>query len=142
VILIGGGTGLAPLKSMVRHVLETTAPHRMYLYHGARTRAHLYDVDYFRDLAQRYPDQLSYRPVLSGGPADGIAQGSVTEAASADFDTCRGHVAYVCGPPPMVEAALKMLMSKRLFPRDIYRENFFDASHNATGIRSPLLGTP
>jgi phenol hydroxylase P5 protein len=40
----------------------------------------------------------------------------------------------------MVEAALKALMKKRLFPRDIYREDFFDASDKATGgLRSPLL---
>lgn len=141
IILIGGGTGLAPLKAMVRHVLESGGPHRMFLYHGARTRADLYDVDYFRDLAQRHPDHLDYRPVLSEESSDGFAQGQVTDAVSADFETCRGYVAYLCGPPPMVEAALRILMAKRLFPRDIYRENFFDASHNATGVRSPLLKT-
>ena len=41
----------------------------------------------------------------------------------------------------MVEAALKTLMKKRLFPKDIYREDFFDTSDKATGgVRSPLLG--
>ena len=42
----------------------------------------------------------------------------------------------------MVESALKMLMSKRLFPRDIYREDFFDSSDKSSGgVRSPLLRT-
>jgi phenol hydroxylase P5 protein len=51
-----------------------------------------------------------------------------------------GHVAYVCGPPVMVDAAMKTLMKGRLFPRDIYREDFFDSSDKAGGgIRSPLL---
>lgn len=141
-ILIGGGTGLAPLKSMVRHVLETGAIHRLYLYHGARTRADLYDVEYFTDLESRSAGQLSYRPVLSQEEVGGIRFGNVTDAVEADFDTCAGHIAYLCGPPPMVEAALKMLMKKRLFPRDIYREDFFDTSDNATGgVRSPLLRT-
>lgn len=141
-ILIGGGTGLAPLKSMVRHVLETGTQQRMHLYHGARTRADLYDVDYFTDLAARSGGQLTYRPVLSQEDIDGMGHGNVTDAVDADFDTCGGHVAYLCGPPPMVDAALKMLMKKRLFPRDIYREDFFDASDNAAGgVRSPLLRT-
>lgn len=141
-ILIGGGTGLAPLKAMVRHVLETGAPQRLYLYHGARTRADLYDVDYFTDLEARSGGQLSYRPVLSEEVVDGIRHGNVTAAVDADFETCAGHVAYLCGPPPMVEAALKMLMSKRLFPRDIYREDFFDSSDKSGGgVRSPLLRT-
>lgn len=141
-ILIGGGTGLAPLKSMVRHILETGGPQQLHLYHGARTRADLYDVDYFTELAAGSGGQLSYRPVLSEEDLDDVRHRYVTDAVDADFETCGGHVAYLCGPPPMVEAALKMLMKKRLFPRDIYREDFFDASDKATGgVRSPLLRT-
>lgn len=40
----------------------------------------------------------------------------------------------------MVDAALKTLMSRRLFPRDIFREDFFDESDkNSTGLKSPLI---
>jgi phenol/toluene 2-monooxygenase (NADH) P5/A5 len=138
-ILIGGGTGLAPLKSITRHVLESGLPQRLYLYQGARTQADLYDVDYFRDLESKYPEQFTYRPCLSDDAWDG-PKGLVTDVVASDFPTCRGHTAYLCGPPPMVEAALKTLMKKRLFPKDIYREDFFDASDKATGgVRSPLL---
>lgn len=141
-ILIGGGTGLAPLKAIVRHVLETGLSHRLHLYQGARTAADLYDVDFFRDLAEQFPEQFTYRPCLSDEEIDGFAHGMVTDVVASDFDTCRGHVAYLCGPPPMVEAAIKTLMKKRLFPRDIYREDFFDSSDKATGgIRSPLMKT-
>jgi len=141
-ILIGGGTGLAPLKSIVRHVLESGLPQQMFLYQGARAEADLYDVDYFRDLEKQFPDQFTYRPCLSDEEADGFAHGMVTDVVDSDFPTCRGHVAYLCGPPPMVEAAIKLLMKKRLFPRDIYREDFFDSSDKATGgVRSPLMKT-
>ncbi|MBS4730323.1 2Fe-2S iron-sulfur cluster binding domain-containing protein [Mycobacterium sp. SM1] len=142
-ILIGGGTGVAPLKAIVRHVLETGLPHRLYLYQGARTEADLYDVELFRGLATRFPEQFTYRPCLSDEQVDGFAHGLVTDVVADDFQSCRGHVAYLCGPPPMVEAAIKMLIKKRLFPRDIFREDFFDASDKATGgIRSPLIKTP
>ena len=58
----------------------------------------------------------------------------------AENDTLRGHAGYLCGPPPMVEAALKTLMGKRLFPRDIYREDFFNEGDKAAGgVRSPLI---
>ncbi|GEL18836.1 NADH:ubiquinone reductase (Na(+)-transporting) subunit F [Pseudonocardia asaccharolytica] len=138
-ILIGGGTGLAPLKSIVRHVLEGGLAHRLYLYQGARMQADLYDVDFFRGLEADHPEQFTYRPCLSDEEWDG-PHGLVTDVVDADFPTCRKHMAYLCGPPPMVEAALKTLMRKRLFPRDIYREDFFDASDKATGgVRSPLL---
>jgi phenol/toluene 2-monooxygenase (NADH) P5/A5 len=140
-ILIGGGTGVAPLKSMVRHVLETGSQQRLHLYHGARTLVDLYDVEFFQDLQRLFPDQFSYRPVLSDEQVDGYGHGFVTDAVDAEFDTCRDHVAYLCGPPVMVDAALKMLMRKRLFPRDIYREDFFDASDKAGAVRSPLIRT-
>jgi len=140
-ILIGGGTGLAPLKSIVRHVLEQGLDQRLYLYQGARAQADLYDVEFFRALAEQHPAQFTYRPCLSDEEWDGPT-GMVTDVVAADFETCRQHTAYLCGPPPMVEAALKTLMKKRLFPKDIYREDFFDASDKATGgVRSPLLGT-
>ena len=64
-ILIGGGTGVAPLKSIVRHVLERGLPHRMYLYQGARTQADLYDAGFYRELESKHPEQFSYRPCLS-----------------------------------------------------------------------------
>lgn len=138
-ILIGGGTGLAPLKSIVRHVLEIGLQHRLYLYQGARTQADLYDVEFYRALQEQHPDQFTYRPCLSDEQWDG-PMGMVTDVVAADFETCRKHTAYLCGPPPMVEAALKTLMKKRLFPKDIYREDFFDASDKATGgVRSPLM---
>jgi phenol hydroxylase P5 protein len=104
-----------------------------------RTQADLFDADLFRALEKEHSDQFSYRPVLSEEAWEG-ANGFVTDAVGADFESCKWHTAYLCGPPPMVEAAMKTLMKKRLFPKDIYREDFFDQSDKATGgVRSPLL---
>lgn len=137
--MIAGGTGLAPITAMIRDNLENGREQKMYLYQGARTRADLYDVELFERLQAEHPDQFFYRPALSDEEWDG-AQGMVTDVLDADFDKCRGHVAYICGPPPMVDAAIKVLMKKRLFPRDIYREDFYDQADKATGgVKSPLL---
>lgn len=143
IIMIGGGTGLAPLKSMVKHVLEAETGQTMYLYHGVRGYDDLYDVEYFKQLEAENEDQFFYRPCLSEEEGvEGTSHGMVTDVIDEDFKTLRGMVAYICGPPPMVEASLKMLMKKRLFPRDTYREDFFDASDKETGgTRSPLMRT-
>lgn len=139
-VLIAGGTGLAPIMAMVRHALSSGDGPHLTLYQGARTRDLLYDVDVLRTLEQEHPDRFRYRPCLSEDAAEGCATGLVTDVLSADHETLKGRVAYVCGPPPMVEAALRVLMAKRLFPRDIYREDFFDAGDKATGgVRSPLI---
>jgi phenol hydroxylase P5 protein len=140
-LMVAGGTGLAPVTSMVRHALEDgVGTAALTLYQGARTRSTAYDVDRFTQLAMRFPDRFTYRPCLSDEAADGFASGLVTDVIAADHDSLAGHVGYVCGPPPMVEAALRTLMLKRLFPRDIYREDFFDESDRSSGgIRSPLI---
>ncbi len=56
VVMMGGGTGMAPLAAMVKHALlnEEYEGH-ITLYAGGRTAADLYDVDYFRELAEEYP---------------------------------------------------------------------------------------
>ena len=139
-IMVAGGTGLAPITSMIRHLLaDPGSEHEIYLYQGARTEADLYGVEEFRALAAAHPDRFHYRPCLSEQAWDG-GTGLVTDVIDAEFDRCAGHVGYVCGPPPMVDAALKLLMRKRLFPRDIYREDFFDEADKAAGgVKSPLL---
>lgn len=140
-IMIAGGTGLAPMASMIRRALvegEGEVSH-ITLYQGARTREWLYDVDYFRELEAEYPDRFTYRPCLSEEEAEGFASGNVTDVLNADHATLKGHVGYVCGPPAMVDAALKALMLKRLFPRDIFKEEFLDASAAATQLNSPLI---
>jgi phenol hydroxylase P5 protein len=139
-IMIAGGTGLAPMLSMIRHALadpESTSV--MHLYQGAREEQDLYAVDELRALAEAHPDRFTYSPCLSEQRWEGRT-GLVTDVLDADFERLQGHVGYVCGPPGMVDAALKLLMRKRLFPRDIFREDFFDEADKAAGgMKSPLL---
>ena len=140
-VLIAGGTGLAPIASMIRHALENGLEDvgHLTLYQGARTQEWMYDVYKFRALEAEYPDRFTYRPCLSEEEAEGFASGMVTDVLNADHESLKGYIGYVCGPPLMVEASLKTLMLKRLFPRDIYKEEFLDMSAAATGVRSPLI---
>jgi phenol hydroxylase P5 protein len=117
------------------------------LIHGARTRDELYFEAFFNDLAERYPN-FRYLGALSSEPDDSDWQGprgfvhevlkaQYTEAAgNTDF---RGHKAYLCGPPPMVEACIKTLMQGRLFERDIYTEQFLSAADANAAAKSPLF---
>lgn len=126
-ILIAGGTGLAPLKSIVRHALAHDLAPELHLYHGGRSRQDLYDVGFFEALAHEHGN-FEYRPCLSEEDWEG-ATGLVTDVVLADFQSCRGLSAYLCGPPGMVEAGVKALKRRRMAPRKIHREEFLDASH-------------
>ncbi len=143
-LLLGSGTGLAPLKSIVKHIAETAQQsgwsHQVALYHGVRTQAELYDREWFEELAAEH-EWFSYRPALSRGEWQGRT-GRVPQLLAEDFPRASGNVAYICGSPDMVDDTMKALMKARLFPRDIYREDFFDAADRAAGahvVRSPLI---
>lgn len=125
-ILIGGGTGLAPLKSIARHALENDLLPQITLYHGCRTQDDLYDVDFFRDLEARHPN-FSYVPVLSEGQWDG-ASGLVTDVVLESFSSCRDHAAFMCGPPQMIQAGVKALRRRRMPSRLMFKEEFTPAS--------------
>ena len=75
----------------------------------------------------------------SGDDPAAYGFGMVTDVIAADHPSLSGCKGYLCGPPLMVEAALKTLMSKRLFPRDIYREEFFNEGDKSGGVNSPLI---
>jgi phenol/toluene 2-monooxygenase (NADH) P5/A5 len=66
----------------------------------------------------------------------------VPDLLAADYPRAAGHVAYVCGGPDFVTGVMRALMKARLFPRDIYREGFFDSADRAAGthvVRCPLI---
>lgn len=121
-ILIGGGTGLAPLKSMVRQALADDLLPEIYLYHGGRTESDLYDQEFFADVERAHP-RFHYRPVLSEQQWAGT-MGMVTDAVADDFASCRGMRAYLCGPPRMIDAGVRALKRRRMAPRLIRREEF------------------
>ena len=68
-------------------------------------------------------------------------KGFVHEAASAHFkNDFRGHRAYLCGPPPMIEACIRTLMQGRLFEKDIFTEKFLTSADGSQALaRSPLF---
>ncbi|MCJ7711432.1 MAG: 2Fe-2S iron-sulfur cluster-binding protein, partial [Chloroflexi bacterium] len=108
-LLVGGGTGYAPLKAILRHVLESGAGREVTLFWGARTASDLYEDGWLRELAGREPD-FRYVPVLSDeDPAAGGLRGLVHEAVlAAGLPLARADI-YLAGPPEMVAALREAL---------------------------------
>ena len=144
VLLLAGGSGLSSPKAMLLELLDEGCELPITLLHGARSLPELYDRELFETLAERHPN-FSYVPVLSRheGPGWDGETGHVHEALKRRFaNDFRGHKAYLCGPPPMIEACVSTLMQGRLFEQDIYSERFFTAADAAAPAkRSPLFKT-
>ncbi|MDD3444494.1 MAG: 2Fe-2S iron-sulfur cluster binding domain-containing protein [Zavarzinia sp.] len=140
-IFIAGGSGLSSPKSMIEDLLAKGVTQQITLFHGVRQRQDLYYDDLFRMLAEKHGN-FTYVPVLSDPqPEDGWTgeTGFVHEAVVRHFDgVFRGHKAYLCGPPPMIDAGIRALMKGRLFDRDIHTESFLTKADDKAPQRSPL----
>lgn len=140
-LFMAGGSGLSSPRSMILDLLGEGCDLPITLVYGQRNRAELYYHDEFQALADKYAN-FKYVPALSDEPADSGwtgFRGYVHDAAKAHFDNdFRGHKAYLCGPPMMIDACISTLMQGRLFENDIYTEKFFSAA-DAQQVRSPLF---
>lgn len=140
-IFMAGGSGLSSPRSMILDLLEEGDRRNITLIYGQRRRDELYYHEEFVELARRHPN-FRYVPALSDEPADSAwdgFRGFVHEAAREVFGgDFRGHKAYLCGPPKMIEACIATLMQGRLYERDIYTEKFISAA-DAQQVRSPLF---
>ncbi|PWR23178.1 NADH:ubiquinone reductase (Na(+)-transporting) subunit F [Zavarzinia compransoris] len=140
-IFMAGGSGLSSPRSMILDLLAEGFDKPITLVYGQRNRAELYYHQDFLELAARHA-HFTYVPALSDEPAASDwagFRGFVHDAAKAHFDNdFRGHKAYLCGPPLMIEACIGTLMKGRLFERDVYTEKFLSAA-DAQQVRSPLF---
>lgn len=124
VIMVAGGTGYAPIKSMLRHVYRSPREHPIHLYWGARQFAGIYD----RTLADRADKEgFAFTPVLSD-PAPGDAwqgrTGLVHQAVRKDQPDMSGFDVYMAGPPAMIEAARRDFAAAGLPPEQLFFDSF------------------
>lgn len=142
VIFLAGGSGLSSPRSMILDLLESGDERDVTLLYGARNRAELYYYEQFTRLAAEH-DNFHYFAALSEPAPEDEWDGPrcfVHELAAERFDgRFDGHKAYLCGPPPMVDACITTLMQGRLFEEHIFMENFFTAADSANPPRRSAL---
>jgi phenol hydroxylase P5 protein len=141
-LFLAGGTGVSSPRSMVLDLLAEGYSEAITLVHGVRTQADLYGRDEFEALAQQYPN-FRYAPALSEEPAASDwagERGFVHDVAKRLYGGIfAGNTAYLCGPPPMIEACVSALMQGRLFEKHIFTERFLTAKDGATKAKSPVF---
>ena len=134
IIAVAGGSGMAPIKSVVERALQKQLPQHIYFYFGVRSERDLYLHDHFAALAQQHKN-LHFIPVLSEGGDSNLRNGLVHEAVAQDFDEVDGCTAYLAGPPVMVEAATLLLEQRGMRRLDIHADAFYTAAEMASLAR-------
>lgn len=123
-MLIGTGTGLAPLYGIVRDALHHGHKGEIRLYHGARDPAGLYLQDELRQLEADHR-QFRYIPCVSGADAgDAYAAGRALDVALKRYSDLKGWRVFLCGNPDMVKMARKRIFMAGAAMRDIYADAF------------------
>ncbi len=127
IICIGGGSGMAPLWSLLNDMAERGIKRRATYYYGARTRKDLFYLDRLKQLAERLPG-FRFVPALSMATAEDNWDGEtgfITEVLDRDLKTGQRHTqAYLCGPPPMIDAAIPVLVRKGISEDRIFFDKF------------------
>ncbi|MCE0766715.1 FAD-binding oxidoreductase [Pseudonocardia kujensis] len=125
-IFVGGGAGMAPVLGLLRSMAERGVERKATFYYGARTARDLCFEDELHALAEKIPD-FRYVPALSepaeGEPWEGHT-GLITEVVQALEPNLEGADAYVCGPPPMVDAAIATLTALGVREQNIFYDKF------------------
>jgi propane monooxygenase reductase subunit len=112
VLMVAGGSGMAPLLSLLRELAGQASARKVRFFYGARTPADLFHRELIDELGSRLAD-FQYTEVISEPGDNGWtgASGYVHEAAAAALASgeVTGPEVYTCGPPPMVDALVDVL---------------------------------
>ena len=127
-LLVGTGTGLAPLYGILRDALRQGHRGPIHLFHGALHKGGLYLVEELRRLAARHT-HVEYTPaVLNGSESDGMAVGAIDQVVLNRFPKLAGWRAYVCGDPGIVQTLRKKLFLSGMSIREIYADAFLPSA--------------
>jgi len=123
-MLVGTGSGLAPLYGIIADALAQDHSGPIHLFHGSRDLNGLYFVNEMRKLAEKF-DNFHYTPCISGeGIESDHVQGRAHDIALSSTETLSGWRVFLCGHPEMVNQTKKMAFMKGASMSDIYVDAF------------------
>src|SRR5215475_3069403 len=121
-VMIAGGSGMGPIRSMLLELVRAGNQRPVTFFYGARRQRDLFLVEELRALEREHV-WFTFVPALSE-PDTGVAWdgeiGLVTEVVMRTLPSLRGTEGYLCGPPGMIDAAIRVLVSAGCKERHIF----------------------
>ena len=119
IIFVAGGTGFAPIKSIINYMIKTNNNRKIYLYRGMRFKKDLYQSEVIDDWYSSGLD-ISVFNVFSDEEVDGAKKKLVHQQVLDDYQSLHDFQVYCCGAPGMIETAYHSFIEYGL-----QNENFF-----------------
>ncbi|WP_248930706.1 NADH:ubiquinone reductase (Na(+)-transporting) subunit F [Paenibacillus hamazuiensis] len=134
IFLIGGGSGMAPLWSILNDIVEKGVDRKVTFFYGARSKRDLFYLDKFVEIAERFP-KFRFIPALSEPqPEDNWngETGFITKVVEAHLDPVtagKDLEVFLCGPAPMIDSTIPLLKNHGVSADRIFFDKFVPASN-------------
>ncbi len=126
-LFVGGGAGMAPILGLLRTLAEEGSQRPAVYYYGARRPEDLFHLDQLEALTRTLPN-FRFVPALSEGGAEEEGwtgrTGLITDVVARDEGELSDVDVYLCGPPPMVDAAIALVEQKGAEEAHVYYDKF------------------
>ncbi|MCT8163400.1 MULTISPECIES: benzoate 1,2-dioxygenase electron transfer component BenC [unclassified Pseudomonas] len=126
-LLLAGGTGLAPFTAMLERIAEQGSAHPLHLIYGVTNDFDLVEMDRLEALAARIPN-FTFSACVANPDSQYPQKGYVTQHIAPGHLNDGDVDVYLCGPPPMVEAVSQYIREQGLTPANFYYEKFAAAA--------------
>jgi anthranilate 1,2-dioxygenase reductase component len=124
-LMVAGGTGLAPMLSILQHLVDIGETHQpIVLLFGANSTSDLFCLERLKQLQARFDTLIQQSIVLHASTGWTDEVGHVTALLRSEHVDSGDLDAYVCGPPPMIEAAIAWLVRHGVPEANIFAEKF------------------
>ncbi len=127
IICVGGGCGMAPMKNIIHTVYNRWPQRSCWLFFGCRGTRDIFYLDEFKALAEKHPSfhvVYALSDELQPGEQWDGETGFIHLAVDKYLEPDKPRQAFLCGPPPMIEAVWEVLKQKGLRDRDIFYDKF------------------
>lgn len=126
-LLLAGGTGLAPFTAMLEKIAEQGSAHPLHLIYGVTNDFDLVELERLQDFAARIPG-FTFSACVANPESQYPQKGYVTQHIEPGHLNDGDVDVYLCGPPPMVEAVSRYLGEQGIEPVNFYFEKFAAAA--------------
>lgn len=136
IVCIAGGSGLAPIKAVLEQAItDRQAMRPVVVLFGARTQKDLYGLDAIDQIRRNWTGRFEFVPILSAEPEGSDwagRRGLITDHLKAVCgERLSQSQAYLCGPPPMIDACVDVFTQAGLDRSRIFFDKFLDSGHLA-----------
>ncbi len=125
-ICIAGGSGKAPIRSILHYLKDRGMPRKVKYFFGARSKRDLYYTEEFVELAKEFPN-FEYIPALSDPLPEDNWQGEIgliTDVVDRFTGDLSNSEAYLCGSPGMINACINVLNKHDIKPESVFYDKF------------------